>query len=86
MGELRQGRAACIKEAGFAAWLRTAENGVVLSSGCVGSGPGGWGGARSGQLAGLWWVGAGRELLVLVTAKTRKQKPENPWLSGVFCW
>ena len=23
------------------------------------------------------WVGAGRELLVLVTAKTHKQKPEN---------
>jgi len=39
-----------------------------------------------GQLAGLWWVGAGRELMVLVTAKTRKQKPENPWLSGIFCW
>ena len=37
-----------------------------------------------GQLAGLWWVGAGRELMVLVTAKTRKQKPENPWLSGIF--
>jgi len=30
-----------------------------------------------GQLAGLWWVGAGRELLVLVTAKTQKQKPET---------
>jgi len=39
---------------------------------------------RRGQLAGLWWVGARRELLVLVTAKTRKQKPENPWLSGIF--
>jgi len=30
-----------------------------------------------GQLAGLWRVGAGRELLVLVTAKTQKQKPET---------
>jgi len=30
-----------------------------------------------GQLAGLWRAGAGRELLVLVTAKTQKQKPEN---------
>jgi len=39
-----------------------------------------------GQLAGLWWVGAGRELLVLVAANTRKQKPENPWLSGIFFW
>jgi len=38
-----------------------------------------------GQLAGLWWVGAGRELLVLVTAKNQKQKPENPRLSGICC-
>ena len=40
-----------------------------------------------GQLAGLWWVGAGRELLVLlVAAKTRKQKPEIPWMPGMLCW
>ena len=39
-----------------------------------------------GQLVGFWWVGEGRELLVFVTTKTQKQKQENPWLSGMFCW
>jgi len=38
-----------------------------------------------GQVAGLLWVGSGRELLVLVTAKTQKQKPESPRLSGICC-
>jgi len=57
-------------------------------SGRVGSGPGGWEGLGAGSrdkqeiytcgaVAGLWWVGAGRELWVLVAAKTRKQKPET---------
>jgi len=40
MGELRQGRAACMK-AGFCAVGRQVVNDVVLSSGHVGSAPGG---------------------------------------------
>ena len=34
------------------------------------------------QLAGLWLVGAGRELLVLVTAKTQKPETREPVAVG----
>jgi len=52
MGELRQGRAAYMKEAGFCGvgnGRRHVVSNVVLSSRRLGSGPGGWEGARSGQ-------------------------------------